>query len=92
MDINLFEFNQFFYWVDLNKDEFKYIFDIFEFSNFAFQDLFIDSYQQIFFPETRHKIGEFYTPTNLAQMMVNDVYDNNISLKVLDLVAKMCLS
>lgn len=83
-DIDLFEFNHFFYWVDLNKDLFKSIFNILEFSNFAFQDLFLDIYQQIFFPETRHKLGEFYTPAILVEKMVNDVYNNQFSLKVLD--------
>ena len=47
-EMNLSEFNRFFYWVDLNKDEFNIIFEMLELTNFAFQDLFIDIYQQIF--------------------------------------------
>ena len=84
INLNLLEFNQFFHWVDLNKDLFKLIFKTLEFSNFAFQDLFLDIYQQIFFPVIRHKIGEFYTPAILVEKMLNDIYDNQLSLKVLD--------
>ena len=78
------EFNRVFYWVDLNKKIFEKIYKILEFSNFALQDLFIDVYQQIFFSVTRHKIGEFYTPSKLVKKMVDDSYDFNRGLKVLD--------
>ncbi len=82
--LHLPEFNRVFYWVDLDKKMFEKIYEILEFSNFSLQDLFIDIYQQIFFTMTRHKIGEFYTPSKLVKKMVDDSYDFNRGLKVLD--------
>ncbi len=82
--LHLPEFNRVFYWVDLDKKMFEKIYEILEFSNFSLQDLFIDIYQQIFFTMTRHKIGEFYTPSKLVKKMVEDSYDFNRGLKVLD--------
>ena len=48
----------------------------------ARQDNFHELYQQIFHVATRHKIGEFYTPSNLVEKMINESY--KIGLKTLD--------
>ena len=48
----------------------------------ARQDNFHELYQQVFHIATRHKIGEFYTPSNLVEKMVNESY--KIGLKTLD--------
>ena len=79
---NLFEFGYFYNWTNFNKKLFEKIYNIIEFTSLAYEDLFLDIYQQIFFTITRHKIGEFYTPSNLVRKMVDDSY--NVGLKVLD--------
>ncbi len=79
---NLFEFGYFYNWTNFNKKLFEKIYSIIEFTSLAYEDLFLDIYQQIFFTITRHKIGEFYTPSNLVRKMVDDLY--NVGLKVLD--------
>ena len=48
----------------------------------ARQDNFHELYQQVFHVATRHKIGEFYTPSNLVEKMINESY--TIGLKTLD--------
>jgi hypothetical protein len=48
----------------------------------ARQDNFHELYQQVFHISTRHKIGEFYTPSNLVEKMINESY--KIGLKTLD--------
>jgi hypothetical protein len=48
----------------------------------ARQDNFHELYQQVFHVVTRHKIGEFYTPSNLVEKMINESY--KIGLKTLD--------
>ncbi|MHA1458740.1 MAG: N-6 DNA methylase [Promethearchaeota archaeon] len=48
----------------------------------ARQDNFHELYQQVFQAQTRHKIGEFYTPVNLVEKMINESY--KIGLKTLD--------
>ncbi len=48
----------------------------------ARQDNFHELYQQVFHVEMRHKIGEFYTPSNLVEKMINEAY--KIGLKTLD--------
>ncbi|MFX1378279.1 MAG: Eco57I restriction-modification methylase domain-containing protein [Promethearchaeota archaeon] len=72
----------YFFWTKFNKTIIKNIYNKFKEIKFAKQDLFSDLYQQIFLPETRHKIGEFFTPSNLVQKMVEDVY--KLGTKVLD--------
>ncbi len=78
---HIYEFEMFF-WTDLSRKMFKRIFDTIESGSFFRGDLFYELYQQIFLAETRHKIGEFYTPTVLAKKMIDDDYD--FGLKVLD--------
>ncbi|TFG23376.1 MAG: hypothetical protein EU529_07500 [Promethearchaeota archaeon] len=79
--LHIFEFDYFF-WTDFKKKAFEQIYNALEFTKFAQQDLFIDIYQQIFFSVTRHKIGEFYTPSNLVRLIVDDYYE--LGSKILD--------
>ena len=78
---HIFEFDNF-YWCDLNKPIFEKIYNFLESSSFARQDLFIDIYQEIFFTITRHRIGEFYTPSSLVHKMIDDSY--KFGSKVID--------
>ena len=48
----------------------------------ARQDNFHELYQQVFHDTMRHKIGEYYTPSNLVDKMINESYE--IGLKTLD--------
>ena len=48
----------------------------------ARQDNFHELYQQVFHDAMRHKIGEYYTPSNLVDKMINESYE--IGLKTLD--------
>jgi SAM-dependent methyltransferase len=41
-------------------------------------------YESIIAPETRHRLGEFYTPDWLAERMVADVVDEPLNQRVLD--------
>jgi len=79
--LHIFEFENF-YWVDFNRSQFEQIYNYLEATTFARQDLFIDIYQEIFFTVTRHRIGEFYTPTTLVYKMVENSY--SFGSKVLD--------
>lgn len=78
---HVFEFENF-YWTDINEKIFYLIFESIENTLYARQDLFIDFYQEIFFADMRHKIGEFYTPLNMVKEMVNDFYE--FGQKILD--------
>ncbi len=79
--LNVFEFENF-YWIDINIEQIKNIYHQLESSEFALQDLFFEVYQQIFFTKTRHKLGEFYTPSHLVHKMINNYYE--FGLKILD--------
>jgi len=48
----------------------------------ARQDNFHELYQQVFHVAMRHKIGEYYTPSNLVEKMITESY--KIGLKTLD--------
>jgi len=78
---HLFEFERF-YWIDANIKQMEKIYHLLEFTELGLQDLFFDLYQQIFFTKTRHKLGEFYTPSHLVHKMVDDLY--KFGLKILD--------
>ncbi|UCD01658.1 MAG: N-6 DNA methylase, partial [Promethearchaeota archaeon] len=78
---SIFEFDYFF-WIIFHRDLFENIYIEIQNSKYAKQDLFSDLYQEIFLPDTRHKIGEFFTPSNLVEKMIEDVY--KIGLKILD--------
>ncbi|MHA2130108.1 MAG: HsdM family class I SAM-dependent methyltransferase [Promethearchaeota archaeon] len=69
----LFEFD-FFSWPPSNKELFMKINSEVINSVFAKQDIFSRLYQQIFVSEIRHKGGEFFSPPNLVQKMVDDFY------------------
>lgn len=43
-------------------------------------DLFFELYQSLLFDNTRHQMGEFYTHSQLAELMVNEVYRPGISV------------
>lgn len=51
-------------------------------ASLARQDNFHELYQQVFHVSTRHKIGEFYTPSHLVEKMIDESY--KIGLKTLD--------
>ncbi|MFX1309898.1 MAG: N-6 DNA methylase, partial [Promethearchaeota archaeon] len=78
---HIFEWD-FFFWTKLNEKIFRKIVNEFQDLKFAEEDLFSSIYQQIFLPEIRHRIGEFFTPSNLVQKMVDDVY--KLGSKVMD--------
>jgi len=78
---HIFEYDYFF-WTKINKEIVKKIYKKFNNFKFSKEDLFSHLYQQIFITEIRHRIGEFFTPSNLVQKMVEDVYKQG--LKVLD--------
>ncbi|MFX1388080.1 MAG: Eco57I restriction-modification methylase domain-containing protein [Promethearchaeota archaeon] len=78
---DIFEYDYFF-WTKFNKNIVNDIHDRLRNKNFAKEELFSDLYQQVFLPETRHKIGEFFTPSNLVQKMLEYTY--KIGFKVLD--------
>lgn len=79
--VKIFNYNYLF-WCKLNKELFKKIYDQIKGSKFAKQDLFTRFYQQIFITNIRHKIGEFFTPLNLVQKMIDDFY--GFGSKILD--------
>lgn len=77
----IFEYN-FFFWTKFDKVILKKIYKIFQNLKYTKEDLFSSLYQQIFVPAIRHKIGEFFTPSDLVQKMVDDAYI--VGSKVLD--------
>jgi len=77
----IFEYD-FFFWTKFDESIVKKIYKIFQNLKFRKEDLFSGLYQQIFLPELRHRIGEFFTPLDLVQKMVDDSY--RFGLKVLD--------
>ncbi|MFX0146721.1 MAG: class I SAM-dependent DNA methyltransferase [Candidatus Hodarchaeota archaeon] len=78
------DFNEFkgFHQDFLLHKSFKKVYEILDNIDFSYEDLFHDLYQQIIIPVTRHRLGEFYTSSNLVKMMVNEIY--KIGKKVLD--------
>ncbi|MEM4467103.1 MAG: N-6 DNA methylase [Nitrososphaerota archaeon] len=47
-------------------------------------DVFKELYQGLVDPETRHDLGEYYTPDWLAELIINDVLSDNPYKSVLD--------
>jgi SAM-dependent methyltransferase len=41
-------------------------------------------YESVIAPDTRHRLGEYYTPDWLAEAMVNEVIDDPLQVRVLD--------
>lgn len=72
----------FFFCPDLERDFNSEIHILIKDSRFSPQDIFQELYQQFFLVITRHKIGEFYTPSNLVKEMIEDVY--KVGMKTLD--------
>jgi hypothetical protein len=73
-DHNLSELENFFC-PNLKKNTINKIHLLLKDSRFAYHDLFQKLYQQVFFIITRHKLGEFYTPPELAKKMIDDFYE-----------------
>jgi len=48
------------------------------------EDVLKELYQELVDPQTRHDLGEFYTPDWLAELMVKEVLKENPELSVLD--------
>ncbi len=71
-----------FFLPEISKELFNKIASILNDSLFAHEDLFQRIYQQIFLIITRHKIGEFYTPSPLVKKMLEKTY--KVGLKTLD--------
>ncbi|MEE9378680.1 MAG: N-6 DNA methylase [Candidatus Lokiarchaeia archaeon] len=80
-DLRIFEF-EYFPWIKFNKELFNEIINQIQDIRYAKEQLFSNIYQELFRPDLRHKIGEFYTPSNLVQKMVEDIYI--VGLKILD--------
>jgi hypothetical protein len=78
---NLTELN-FFFCPELDKVLISEVNQFLDGARLAKQDNFHELYQQVFHIETRHKIGEFYTPANLVEKMINEFY--KIGLRTLD--------
>jgi hypothetical protein len=69
---------EFFFCPDLKKDVINQIHILLKDSRFAYQDLFQKLYQQVFFIITRHKLGEFYTPPNLAIEIIIKIINSKV--------------
>lgn len=48
------------------------------------EDIFKSLYQELVDPETRHDLGEFYTPDWLAEKMTDKVLEDNIEKSIID--------
>jgi hypothetical protein len=83
-DFDAFFFDEFNYFLcDFsNSPLLNEIDEVFDNCEYIHEDLFHKLYQQVIFPVTRHRIGEFYTSINLVKKMVDDFYE--IGKKILD--------
>ncbi len=70
---NIKEFH-FYKWLKVNQKLFKDIYKEVKDFSYKIGDLFHSLYQHLFFLSARHRIGEFYTPSNLVKKMVKDSY------------------
>ncbi len=74
--------NEIFNWLS-NADSFtNLIVDQIRNYKISNEDLFFHIYQEIIDPSARHERGEYYTPKNLARLMIEDAY--SLGMKVLD--------
>ncbi|MFX1327720.1 MAG: N-6 DNA methylase [Promethearchaeota archaeon] len=66
--------NDFYNWVnniqEIREDVFQALID----AKYESEDIFRVIYQDMVSPSTRHALGEFYTPPELARLMVDEVY------------------
>ncbi|MGC9777808.1 MAG: N-6 DNA methylase [Candidatus Heimdallarchaeota archaeon] len=74
--------NDFFRWVINVKEVRTDLFFALKDAIFDADDIFRTIYQQMVSPETRQALGEFYTPPELAKLMVDETY--KLGEKVLD--------
>ncbi|MHA1932641.1 MAG: HsdM family class I SAM-dependent methyltransferase, partial [Promethearchaeota archaeon] len=81
INLKLFDID-YFYWIDIEKEHFKKVYDKLDGLKFEIQDIFSQLYQQIFISALRHKRGEFFTPSHLVTKMIDDFY--NFRLRILD--------
>ncbi|MHA2289310.1 MAG: N-6 DNA methylase [Promethearchaeota archaeon] len=73
---------EFFFCPDLESEILSEVRSLLLNSRFAPHDIFQELYQQFFLVITRHKIGEYYTPSKLVKEMIN--YSYNVGKKTLD--------
>lgn len=66
--------NDFFHWATTIPAARAHLFFALRHATFDADDVFRTIYQQMVSPETRKALGEFYTPPELASMMVEDSY------------------
>jgi len=71
-----------YHWTELNDECLRLMFDRVGQIHLNTPEMFHLLYQKVFSVQTRHFIGEFYTPSTLVKRMVEDIY--NIGDKVLD--------
>ncbi|MFX0093006.1 MAG: class I SAM-dependent DNA methyltransferase [Candidatus Hodarchaeota archaeon] len=72
----------FFYWADNVPGLYDRLYYAIHEAKFASTDLFRVIYQELVSPSTRHALGEFYTPPEMARLMINEIY--TLGQKVLD--------
>ena len=72
--------NDFFQWTQEEKIVQNEIFAALHNAQFIIDDLFRTIYQEMVSPATRHALGEFYTPPQLAEKMVDEAYEFNQSI------------
>lgn len=73
---------EYFFCLEMERDFVNEVHKLLENSRFSPQDIFQELYQQFFLVLTRHKIGEFYTPSNLVKEMIDDAY--KVGMRTLD--------
>ncbi|MFX1346026.1 MAG: N-6 DNA methylase [Promethearchaeota archaeon] len=73
---------KYFFWTSIKEEILKKISN--EIENFTIekQDIFNQFYQHLFISDLRHKKGEFFTPSHLVRIMLEDFYE--FGLKILD--------
>lgn len=72
----------YFFWTSINNDLLNKINDEIRNCIIEKEDLFSQFYQHLFISNIRHKRGEFFTPSQLVNAMIEDFYE--FGLKILD--------
>ena len=70
-----FLFNDFYAWANEINEIQEDIFQALQDAKYESDDIFRVIYQDMVSPATRHALGEFYTPPELARLMVDEVYE-----------------
>jgi hypothetical protein len=73
---------QYFFWTSVNNELLKKIDKEIDNAIIRKQDIFSQFYQQIFISDIRHKRGEYFTPSHLVDVMLDDFYE--FGSKILD--------